>query len=328
MLKHLNSKAVIVKTYSDLQCHKLHGQTMGTHYSAVFFAGAKADKTAINAQLFTAVNQVDCQMSNWKTDSDLARLNRAPAGEWLTLPQALVFVLKTALLVSQQSAGAFDIAVGDLIQAWGFGPNHGQVNEQQLRALKAQTHQPATQALEIDPHASRVRKHAAITLDLSGIAKGYGVDQLAHCLEALGITQYLVGIDGEMRAGGTKPDGSPWSIAIEKPIRGQREVMGVMTLADASIASSGDYRHWIEHNGKTYAHTMNTALQAPVSNQLTAVSVVASSCILADAWATALLVLGEKKGCKIAQERDMDVLFVVREGDGYREIRVDQGVAA
>ncbi|NYT64249.1 FAD:protein FMN transferase [Alcaligenaceae bacterium] len=298
---------------------------MGTRYSAVFFAPPGIDDAAIGAGLFAAVDKVDRQMSTWLHDSDLSRLNRAPEHHWQKIPEALLCVLTTALRVSRQSRGAFDIGVGDLVNAWGFGPNAQQINEQQINALKSQKRWPATDVLDIDATQSQVRKRAPITLDLSGLAKGYGVDQLAHCLDTFGITRYLVGIDGEMRACGTKPDDRPWSIAIEKPVRDQREVMGVMELSDAAIATSGDYRHWTQFQGKHYAHTMNSALREPLRNRLASVSVVASSCMLADAWATALLVLGEEAGIELAQARGMDALFVLHDGEGFEEISITAG---
>ena len=322
-----------MKTYSDQRDtpavvwhrYSLNGQTMGTRYSAVFFAAPDADEAAIGARLFAAVDKVDRQMSNWKPDSDLNRLNDAPVDEWLAVPDELFTVLEAALSVSRQSQGAFDVGVGDLVHAWGFGPGNGRIDEQRINTLNAQAHRPATDLLEIDADHRRVRKQAAITLDLSGIAKGYGVDQLAHCLDTLGITRYLVGIDGEMRARDTKPDGQPWAIAIEKPVRHLRDVMGVMELSDAAIATSGDYRHWVEHHGKSYAHTINGALREPSSNRLAAVSIVASSCMLADAWATALLVLGEKAGIELARKRGMTALFVLHDGDGFQEISITAG---
>lgn len=298
---------------------------MGTRYSAVFFAAPGVDVSTIGAHLFAAVDAVDQQMSSWKPESDLNRLNRAPEHQWLAIPEGMLSVLSTALCVSRQSRGAFDIGVGDLVDAWGFGPNSSQVDEQRISALKTQARRSATNILEIDPTYSRVRKHAAITLDLSGIAKGYGVDQLGRCLETLDITNYLVGIDGEMRARGTKPDGQPWAVAIEKPVRNIREVMGVMELNDAALATSGDYRHWAEHQGKSYAHTMDGALREPSRNRLAAVSIVASSCMLADAWATALLVLGETAGIELARERGMDAVFVLHDGDGFQEISITAG---
>lgn len=321
-----------MKTFSNppdsnhaLQRYSLHGETMGTTYSAVFFAPPNINKTALQTHLFAAVDAVDQQMSNWKPNSDLSRLNRAPENQWVTVPKEMFEVIETALLISQQSQGAFDIGVGNLVEAWGFGPSKGQTNQQQIRTLKTRPYKPATELLEIDPAQRRVLKRAAITLDLSGIAKGYGVDQLALCLNNFGITRYLVGIDGEMRARGIKPEGQPWTIAIEKPVRHQREVMGVMELTDAAIATSGVYRHWVELKDKTYPHIMNGARCEPTSNRLASVTVVESSSMLADAWATALLVLGETAGIELAQSRGMDALFVLYNGDEFQQISVAAG---
>ncbi len=322
-----------MKTYSDKrdppgvawQRYSLHGETMGTRYSAVFYAAPGADETAIGARLFAAVDAVDRQMSSWKPDSDLNRLNNAPVNQWLAVPDELFTVLDAALSVSRQSRGAFDIGVGEIVGAWGFGPSEGHVDGQRINALKSQDYRPASELLEIDSIQRRVRKRAPVTLDLSGIAKGYGVDQLARCLDTLGITRYLVGIDGEMRARDTKPDGQPWSIAIEKPVRHVRDVMGVMELSNAAIATSGDYRHWVEHDGRSHAHTIDGALREPASNRLAAVSIVAASCMLADAWATALLVLGEKAGIELARKRGMTALFVLHDGDGFQEISIIEG---
>jgi thiamine biosynthesis lipoprotein len=177
----------------------------------------------------------------------------------------------------------------------------------------------------VDPQRDQVRKRAPLNLNLNGIAKGFGVDELARCLDGFGISRYLVGIDGEMRARGVKPDAQPWVVAIEKPCRGAREVMGVMELEDAAIATSGDYRHWVDVRGQSYAHTMNPATAAPLCNPLAAVTVVAASCMLADAWATALMVLGETEGPRLAQERGMDALFVLRDGEQFNEISIVGG---
>lgn len=312
-------------TSSSLQRYSLNGQTMGTRYSAVFFARPGLDQLAISRSLFAAVDEVDRQMSPWQPDSALNRLNAAPLQQWLPIPQQLMQVLQCALQLSRQSAGAFDIGVGDLVNAWGFGPESSQPDPAWISQLQSHPRQLAADVLQLDSATSRVLKLAPVSLDLCGIAKGYGVDQLACCLDDWGIADYLVGIDGEMRAQGCKPDGQPWVVALEKPVRGVREVMGVMEISNAAIATSGDYRHWVEHAGQCFSHSMHPAQQAPLSANLTAVSVVAASCMLADAWATALMVAGPQAGPTLAQARGMDALFVLREGDGFRELTYVQG---
>ncbi|EZI28079.1 FAD:protein FMN transferase [Pseudomonas extremaustralis] len=315
-----------MKTSTETQRYSLNGETMGTRYTALFYAEAGLDTDAINRALAQAVGRVDQQMSTWKADSDLNRLNAAPEQVWLPVPEELVTVLAAALRVGQQSGGAFDIAVGDLVEAWGFGPGASSVTEQPLDTLAPRSALSANAALTVDTQRHQVRKRAPLQLNLNAIAKGFGVDELARCLDGFGLTDYLVGIDGEMRARGSKPDAQPWVVAIEKPCRGVREVMGVMELCDAAIATSGDYRHWIDVKGRHYAHTMNPATGAPLCNSVAAVTVVAASCMLADAWATALMVLGESEGPRVAQARGMDALFVLREGDRLREISIVGGI--
>ncbi|PWF44049.1 FAD:protein FMN transferase [Massilia glaciei] len=299
---------------------------MGTRYSAVFYTPEGADLAAIGASLFAAVDRVDRQMSTWNPASDLCRLNAAAEGAWTAVPDELAEVLEAGVRIGVQSKGAFDIGLGDLVQAWGFGPSRcappARDPAQDQAQDQAPRQRPACDRIEIDRPRRRVRKRAPIAIDLSGIAKGYGVDQLAHCLDGWGIGSYLVGIDGEMRARGSKPGGGAWAVAIEKPVYGVRAVSGVMQLEDTAIATSGDYRRWVEVAGRRYAHTMSPALQQPVSNRLAAVTVLAATCMLADAWATALLVLGEREGPALARERGMDALFVLRDGERLEEVLV------
>jgi thiamine biosynthesis lipoprotein len=290
---------------------------MGTRYSAVFYAPDGVDTAAIGASLLGAVDRVDRQMSTWNSASDLCRLNAAAEGIWIAVPDQLADVLETGLRIGLQSHGAFDIGLGDVVQAWGFGPPRPAAS-----APRASGQRPAGDTLDIDRPRARVRKREPIAIDLCGIAKGYGVDQLALCLDGWGVASYLVGIDGEMRARGSKPGGDAWAVAIEKPVYGVREVSGVMELADTAIATSGDYRRWVDVGGQRYAHTMDPALRQPLSNRLAAVTVLASTCMLADAWATALLVLGERDGPALARERGIDALFVVRDGVRFEEILI------
>lgn len=300
---------------TELLRHSLSGATMGTRFSAVLLGPAGLDTAALGAALQAVVDRVDRQMSTWKPDSDLMRLNAAPCGQWLAVPDELLRVLLGALQVSVASGGAFEIAVGELVTAYGFGP-------QSVVGCAPGRPGRASELLEIDPEGKRVRKHGALTLDLNGIAKGFAVDQMARCLEARGITSYLVGIDGEMRARGLKTDGSGWRVALERPMRGRREVQGALELSDIAIATSGDYRHWRERDGQSYSHTMDPATGAPLQGNLASVSVLCASCMYADAWATALMVLGVERGRALAERQGLAAIFVLREGDALREVTV------
>ncbi|WP_193336938.1 FAD:protein FMN transferase [Devosia beringensis] len=288
------------------------GATMGTRYSAVFYACGVDDRSGLSRDLQAAVDAVDAQMSTWKPDSALMQLNRAPTGIWCKVPRELFTVLAAALEIGLQSDGAFDIGVGDLVAAWGFGSQAAGSDQTPLAAADIAARFPAHLCLELDHAQQRVRKFAAVTLDLSGIAKGFGVDELARALRAHGIAHFLVSIDGELRAAGGKPDGSPWRVAVEKPETGHRAVEGVLELSEGAVATSGNYRHFVERDGIRYGHTMDPRRCAPLADGPAAVTVMAETCMAADAWATALLVLGPRTGAELASRHGMEALFIDR----------------
>lgn len=296
----------------------LNGPTMGTRYSAVFFAEPHRPLVELHQPLQQSVDDVDAQMSTWKPGSELMQLNRAPVGTWIDVPEELATVLAAALEVGRVSGGAFDIGVGDLVSAWGFGPGKGAPDSGAIAVAGAGRRVPAHLAIELDLVGRRVRKHAPLSLDLSGIAKGYGVDQLARVLEIHGIQRYLVAIDGEVRAGAAKPEGSGWRVAVERPEFGRRAAAGVIEIADAALATSGDYRHAVEFRGSRYGHTIDPRRQAPLRNGPASVTVRAASAMQADAWATALMVLGPERGGELASTLDLEVLFAERGTDSDR----------
>lgn len=286
----------------------INGATMGTRYSSVFYASRDFADNVLARALFEAVDRVDRQMSTWKPNSDLNRLNAAPVGQWVDIPWELTMVLAASLRIGHQTHGAFDIGVGDLVAAWGFGPlGRAEVGrapaEPVVRAVTAQ-------CLELDEVARRARKLAPLCLDLSGIAKGFAVDEMARVMREYAIACCLVGIDGEMRGVGAKPDGAPWAVAHERPDRKIREAMGVIELQDMAVATSGNYRHWIERDGEILSHTMDTARARPLEGTLASVSVLAPSCMIADAWATAVMVLGSRAGLELIRQHGLDAILV------------------
>ena len=289
----------------------LNGPTMGTRWSALFFAERGFDSGAVRAALQAAVEEVDAQMSTWRPDSDLMRLNAAPVGAWVAVPRRLAAVLRLGLEIGRASGGAFDIGMGDAVTAWGFGPEAAAPDG--IRAAMAAPRRPAHEVLE--NCGDQVRKSLPIALDLNGIAKGYGVDRLAETLRDHGIEGALVGIDGEMRALGLRPDGKAWTIAVEAPDAERRTPHSILALQDAAVATSGDYRHWVEVQGRRLSHTMDPKRGAPLIASPASVTVVARTCAEADAWATALMVLGPDAGAALARKRGLDALFLLRNDD-------------
>jgi thiamine biosynthesis lipoprotein len=291
----------------------LSGPTTGTRYSAVFFAPGDADERKLAAAVQATLDRVDRQMSTWKPESDLNRLNDAAIDVWVPVPAELMCVLQASLRIGRQSQGAFDIGVGDLVGAWGFGA-HAAMSGSSTPCPAVSQPAITSAALELDPYLRRARKHASLALDLSGIAKGFAVDEMARVMRQFAIPAWLVGIDGEMRAAGVKPDGMSWAVAHERPVRGVREAMGVIELDDQAVATSGNYRHYRDVGGRTISHTMDPRSGLPLENGLASVTVLAETCMEADAWATAFLVMGEVAGPRLAQVMNMDAIFVLANG--------------
>lgn len=291
----------------------LSGATMGSRFAAVMFPPEHLDPDALLLELQQAVDAVDNQMSTWKPESHLMRFNRLPVGVWCELPRQCEEVLASAFEVGRLSADAFDVGVGDVVAAWGFGPVRGIPDRPAIAAAAACTRVPARLAVELDRDRHRARKVAEVHLDLSGIAKGYGVDELARVLEANGIRHYLVSIDGEVRAAGGRLDGSPWRVAVEAPVPDRRHAAGVIEIWDGALATSGHYRRSVEHDGLRRSHTMDPRTRQPLASWAAGVTVGAPTCMEADAWATALLVIGEEKGARLAAALGLEAVFAAAE---------------
>ncbi len=300
---------------AGLSRRAFNGPAMGARWSAVVFVDDDFDGEAFAAALAEAVEEVERQMSRHRRESDLERLNRAPLGVWQPVPAMLMEVLEAGIAIGEASGGTFDIGVGDLVRAWGFGAGEGSALTGATAGSIARGEGIAPKTLELDRLGGRVRRHAARTIDLSGIAKGYGVDRMARVAADFGVAAFLVGIDGEMRAHGRKPDGRAWAVGQEKPDPTVRELLGVVELVDAAVATSGDYRHFREIGGRRVSHTMDPRRGAPIAGDLVQATVIAPDCMTADAWATALMVAGLDDGEALARRRGLGAILVGRSGE-------------
>lgn len=298
---------------TELVRHVVSGPTMGTRFSAVFHAGPGIDIDAVGRALAAAVTQVDDEMSTWKPDSDLMAFNRAPIGEWVALPANLLTVIAAGLDIGRISSGAFDIGVLDHVRAWGFQSPDGAPLPGEIARLADGAHVPAHDAIVIDIPGGRAMKRQPCAIDLSGIAKGFGVDRLAETLTGFGIAHFLVSIDGELRAGGDKPDGSPWCVAVEEPDPARRDVAGVVELVDGAVATSGNYRHRRQHDGRSYSHTIDPRTGRPVTDDVYSATVRAPTCMEADAWATVVMVLGEAGAAPLLAARGLGAMTIAPE---------------
>lgn len=300
--------------------------TMGTQYTVKLYdvpAGtSEAElKTGIESQL----NQINSAMSTWQDDSELSRFNQNESTDWFEVSPETASVVAEAIRIHKLSSGAFDVTVNPLLKLWGFGP-YGRP-EKTPSAAQIAAVQPVigSDKIEVrtDPPALR-KTHPSAQIVLSGIAKGYAVDRVADWLTEQQIATFLVEIGGEVRAKGTKPDGMPWSIGIEKPTPDQRSVQRVIQLSNRALATSGDYRNFYEEAGQRYSHTIDPRTGKPITHRLAAVSVVAESCMTVDAIATALMVLGPEAGYNLAVEQKWAAYFLVHDGEQFVEKQTPQ----
>lgn len=304
------------------QGHSISGSTMGTYFRVTLseFPNGIPEDT-LQATLQARLDRIDARMSTYKPDSEVSRFNRSDSTDWFPVSTETATVVIAALEVFEASNGAFDITVSPLVELWGFGP---QESTNQLPAPAEIQELLATLGshqlhARLDPPALK-KDHAELRIDLSAIAKGYAVDSLAASLEELGIPNYLVDIGGEMRAGGQKADHTPWKIAIETPTANQRGIQATLPLHDMAIATSGDYRNYFERDGQRYSHEIDPRTGQPIRHSLVSVSVLDTSCMQADAWATALIVLGPEEGRALAEQAELPAFLIIREGPDFRQI--------
>jgi thiamine biosynthesis lipoprotein len=262
-------------------------------------------------------------MSTYRLDSEISTFNDSVASEWFDVSHETALVVAEAQRVSALSGGAFDATVGSLVNLWSFGPDDRPQRMPTDEELEAAMRQVGHGSIDVRASPPALKKaHTDVSIDLSGIAKGFGVDQLAAFLDSVGVAAYLVDIGGEMRATGRKSDGSPWRVGIEKPAdtpNAPRQILRTIELHDQALATSGDYRNFFEVAGTRYSHTIDPRTGRPIEFGLASVSVVHPTCMTADALATALMVLGADEGYNFAVEHDLAVLFVVRMGMEFEQ---------
>jgi len=300
---------------------ELQGQTMGTGYSIKLYLPAGVEAAELQAAVDARLEAVNDMMSTYRPESDLMRFNHSTSTDWQPVPAPLAELVARSREMSDQSGGRFDITVGPLVNIWGFG-NLGPTNEAPADAVIAEVLQRVGyQRLDVrlDPPALR-KQVAGLEIDLSAIAKGWGVDEVARLLESRGVSSYLVDIGGELRSRGRKPDGTSWHIAIERPLREGRAVQRVISLDDLAMATSGDYRNYFRVGDDYYSHTLDPRSGRPVRHHLASVSVIADDCASADAWATALLALGEQDGPALAERLGLKAFFIIRTTSGVEEL--------
>ena len=298
----------------------ISGQTMGTTYSikVVKRPETPIDVKALQGEIDDALIQVNALMSTYDPDSELSKLNEAEAGQPFAISEQTEYVLTEAIRLHNLSGGSLDVTVGPLVNLWGFGPDK-----------RAEVIPTKSQLLEIEDfvgidkfelNSGVVTKlHSKLYIDLSTIAKGYGVDVVADIIEGRQINDYLVEIGGEMRVAGKKANGSDWRIAIEKPISNERAIQKIISIGNNAVATSGNYRNYFEQDGIRYSHLIEPTTGYPITHNIVSVTVVHASSMTADGLATALNVMGAEKAKELAQRNDLAVFMIMKQGDDFIE---------
>ena len=297
---------------------RFSGGTMGTNYTVQVYA-PESEKLTVEVGIQRTLRRVVGSTSVYEPRSDVSRFNAAEPGEWVEVSDEVARIVSTGLEVAELTDGAFEPTILPLVNLWGFGPQ-GRAEEipsdEELEAAMAMI---GWQALEVRMEPPALRKSEPREIDLGGIAKGYGADAVADYLRDQGYRHFLVELGGDMVLEGGKPDGSPWRIAIEKPDETQRGIYRILEIQDAALVTSGDYRNYYEVDGQRYSHTIDPTTGFPVDHRLASVSVIAETSLLADAWSTALMVLGPERAAEVAEREEVSTLLIERNEDGFVE---------
>lgn len=300
----------------------LRGEALGTFYTVtVVEAPEPVSKTGLRHEVESALERVNTLMSTYRPDSELSRFNQHADGTPFPLSPETSTVFEMALRIAEESDGMFDITVGPLVNAWGFGPQHFDAAPDE-EAIQQLLERVGYSRLHLYADGSISKSRPDVYCDLSGIAKGYAVDVTAEALEARGVKRYMVEVGGEIRVAGHNPRGEPWTLGIETPTPDRRALHTVVRLTSGALATSGDYRNMHEVDGRMVSHTIDPHTGYPVQHALASASLIHDSCTMADGYATALMAMGPERAHAFALEHGLAALLIIRddEADDFKAI--------
>ena len=292
------------------------GMTMGTTFTVKWVSSSEnTEFQTLIDQALVAVNQ---SMSTYISNSELSRFNHLQREQSMRISAPLVYVLGLSKDINIKTRGAFDVTVGPMVNLWGFGPDGRVVNAPTDEEIDRVRKRVGFNFIRVD--GDELSKERDSYIDLSAVAKGYGVDVIAELLEKHDISSYLVEIGGELRARGLKPDGNEWRIAIETPTSAaERTIQRIIAVKDVGIATSGDYRNYFEENGVRFSHTIDPSTGRPITHKLASVTVLMPTCAEADALATAMMVMGPERAILFAEEQHIKAFFIIKTDNGFDE---------
>jgi FAD:protein FMN transferase len=290
------------------------GKTMGTTYHVKFVAEYLQNTKMLKDEIDMRLDEINKSMSTFIKDSEISRFNALQTvGEKFRISDDFYNVMIVAKKIYEETGGAWDGTVKPLVDLWGFGKSENKHIIPEKTQIAALLSDIGFNNIEIFADHYLAKKNPSITLDLASIAKGYGVDQVAALIRANDINNFLVEIGGEVFAAGLRKDGKKWRIGINRPQNNAPvdQVYKVVDLQDKGFATSGDYRNYFEVNQKRFSHIIDPNNGYPVDNDVVSVSIIANTCTFADGLATAVMVLGDKKGLDLVNRLDNTECFIV-----------------
>lgn len=297
------------------QEYLLQGHTMGTTYS-IKVVGENLAVAKLQKEIDAKLVQLNQEMSTYIDDSELSRFNRLPANSPISISPGLARVITEAIRLGEITKGKLDVTVGPLVNLWGFGPEYRPEKTPDAKLL-AETRERIGLDKLVFENNKLSKTQAQLYVDLSTIAKGYGVDLVAEYLEQEGINNYLVEIGGEMRLKGFKHTGELWTVAIEKPITNERAVHQFIVPKDNALATSGDYRNYFEADGHRYSHIIDPDTGEPINHKLVSVTVIHPSSMTADGLSTAMMVMGAEQALAFAEEYEIAAYIISKTEHGF-----------
>ena len=296
----------------------INGKTMGTSYSVkLVYRGTKPDVSIIKLQLDELLRDFNQSLSTYIPDSEISKFNKSKVTEWFKVDSDFISTINIARDIHDKT-NVFDPTIGPIINLWGFGEDGIWNNPPKKEKLESLRNEVGFDKLILDKKISSIRKtNPKIKINLSAIAKGYGVDVVYRYLENIGSQNFMVEIGGEIRTKGQKMNNKPWKVGIESPDIAGSSLQKIIKLNDMGMATSGNYRNYFEKDGVRYSHIIDPQTLSPVTHKLASVTVTAENCVLADGWATALLVLGPSEGLKVADKFGISAFFIVSNDQGY-----------
>lgn len=307
------------------------GKTMGTSYHIKVVSERSMDQAKVRAEVDQCLERVNQSMSTYRPDSEISRFNAMPQADTpFKISPDFLRVMLWAREIYRLTGGAWDGTVNPLVNLWGFGPKGPLQRMPSPDEVATARLQVGFDHIEIDSSGFLIKKRPDVTLDLASIAKGYGVDQVAISLKSLGFRDFLVEIGGEIFAAGRRMDGKPWRVGINRPQAeaAADEVYKVVPLMDSAMATSGDYRNYVQLEGRTFSHVIDPRTGYPIRNWVVSASVIADNCTLADGLATALMVMGATEGIDLLDRlKGVEGLIIVRSPDGNFQNYFSKGMA-